>query len=319
MALPLRQSTASQEILLGPFVDDADGDTQMTALTIANTDIKLFKHGASAVASKNSGGATHDADGRYVATLDATDTNTLGMLEVHVHVADALPVKREYIVYPAVVFDALFLGTDNLQVDVVQWEGADATDTSANWEAEAGPTAADIWGYVGGRTITGGTVTAVDTGAIVAASFGADAIDANALKADAIAEIADQVWDEDATGHQTQGTFGQAIGDPAADSSTIWDLANTNLDAAVSTRLATAGYTAPPSVATILTTQMTESYAADGAAPTLAQALFLIQQMLGDFSISGTTLTVKKIDGSTTAGTFTLNDSSSPTSITRAT
>jgi hypothetical protein len=36
------------------------------------------------------------------------------------------------------------------------------------------------------------------------------------------AGIADAVWDEDATGHQTQGTFGQAIGDPAADTNTIY-------------------------------------------------------------------------------------------------
>lgn len=72
------------------------------------------------------------------------------------------------------------------------------------------------------------------------------------------------------------------------------------------------------SVADILTTQMTESYAADGAAPTIAQALMLIQQQIGEFAISGTTLTVKKVDGSTTAATFTLNDGTAPTGITRA-
>jgi len=38
---------------------------------------------------------------------------------------------------------------------------------------------------------------------------------------------AGEIWDEDATGHQTQGTFGQAIGDPGADSDSIWALANT--------------------------------------------------------------------------------------------
>lgn len=59
------------------------------------------------------------------------------------------------------------------------------------------------------------------------------------------AAVADAVWDEDATAHQTQGTFGQAIGDPAADTDSIWALVNTNLDAAVSTRLASASYTAP--------------------------------------------------------------------------
>jgi hypothetical protein len=69
----------------------------------------------------------------------------------------------------------------------------------------------------------------------------------------------------------------------------------------------------------LLTTAMTESYGADGAAPTPAQALFLILQQLTEFSISGTTWTTKKLDGSTTAATFTLNDGTNPTSITRAT
>ena len=72
------------------------------------------------------------------------------------------------------------------------------------------------------------------------------------------------------------------------------------------------------SVTDILTTQMTESYASDGSAPTLAQALMLIQQSLGDFSITGTTVTVKEVDGTTTAATFTLDDGTNPTSTTRA-
>jgi len=72
------------------------------------------------------------------------------------------------------------------------------------------------------------------------------------------------------------------------------------------------------SVSDILTTQMTESYAADGSAPTLAQALHLIQQSLGDFSIAGTTITVKRLNGTTTAATYTLDDGTDPTSRTRA-
>ena len=70
---------------------------------------------------------------------------------------------------------------------------------------------------------------------------------------------------------------------------------------------------------TLLTTQMTEAYAADGTAQTVAQALFLIQQTIGDFAIAGTTITTKKIDGSTTAATYTLDDGTNPTSRTRAT
>lgn len=74
------------------------------------------------------------------------------------------------------------------------------------------------------------------------------------------------------------------------------------------------------SIATaVLTTQMAESYAADGVAPTLAQAQFMTMQHLGESAISGTTKTVKKLDGSTTAATFTLDDDTTPTAITRAT
>ncbi len=72
-------------------------------------------------------------------------------------------------------------------------------------------------------------------------------------------------------------------------------------------------------VVKLLTTQMTESYAADGVAPTLAQALMLIQQSLHEFAIASTTRTVKKLDGSATAATFTLDDATNPTSTTRTT
>jgi hypothetical protein len=104
----LRQSTASQEIPLGPFVDSADGNTQEISLTIANTDIKIFKAGATTEASKNSGGATHIANGRYYAVLDATDTDTIGPLRVYVHVAGALAVWLDCVVLDEAVYDVLF-------------------------------------------------------------------------------------------------------------------------------------------------------------------------------------------------------------------
>jgi hypothetical protein len=67
------------------------------------------------------------------------------------------------------------------------------------------------------------------------------------------------------------------------------------------------------------TTAMTEAYAADGSAPTPEQMRFMIWSALGEFAISGTTITAKKLDGSTTAMTFTLDDGTNPTSRTRAT
>ena len=70
--------------------------------------------------------------------------------------------------------------------------------------------------------------------------------------------------------------------------------------------------------AQVLTTALTESYAALHGVPTLTQAIFEIRAMLCEKSVSSTTLTVNKIDGATTAETFTLNSSTAPTAITRA-
>jgi len=72
-------------------------------------------------------------------------------------------------------------------------------------------------------------------------------------------------------------------------------------------------------VVKLLTTQMTESYAADGVAPTLTQALLLVQQILTQFDIAGTTLTPKKLDKTTAIGTFTLTDATNPTGLSRTT
>ena len=104
----LRQSTASQEVLIGRFVDSTDGNTEETALTIANTDIKIWKTGATTLANKNSGGATHISNGDYYATLDATDTDTIGPLKISVHVAGALSVQVWCCVLDEAVYDALF-------------------------------------------------------------------------------------------------------------------------------------------------------------------------------------------------------------------
>jgi hypothetical protein len=67
-----------------------------------------------------------------------------------------------------------------------------------------------------------------------------------------------------------------------------------------------------------LTTALTESYATDGATATAAELLYMIYSAVMEFSISGTTLTCKKLDGSTTAMTVTLNDATNPTSRTRS-
>lgn len=76
---------------------------------------------------------------------------------------------------------------------------------------------------------------------------------------------------------------------------------------------------AADAVAEIWTTALTESYGTDGSALTGAQLLYLVLGNVSEFAIASVTKTVKKIDGSTTAATYTLDSATTPTSITRAT
>lgn len=134
MTIYLRQSTASQEVSLGYFLDSTDGNTEKTGLTIANTDIKVWKNGATTLANKNSGGATHIANGIYYTVLDATDTDTLGPMVIFSHVTGALPIKLDAVVLTANVFDSIIAGSDLLDTSVVQWTGTNvATPDTAGY------------------------------------------------------------------------------------------------------------------------------------------------------------------------------------------
>lgn len=178
----LRQGT-SATIRFGAMQSTTDG----SAATGATLTVKLSKAGGAIAARNDATSITHDSDGYYLVTLNATDTGTVGRLRVLATASGCLPAWEHYTVLAAAVYDWLF--------------GSVAPSTLA---------AADV-----------------------------------------------------------------------------------------------------------LATALTESYAADGAAPTLTQAILAIQQRLLDFSISGVNISVKKLDGTTQAMVLTLNDATSPTSSSR--
>jgi len=172
--------------------------------------------------------------------------------------------------------------------------------------------------------------------------------------------VTNAAWDATLSSHLTPGSTGAALnaagaaGDPwstaipgAYSAGTAGYIVGNNLDAQVSTRLATSGYTAPDnaditaikaktdnlpaspaavgSAMTLTsaydfakgTVAMAESYAANGSQPTPIQALYAIHQDSMDFAITGTSYTVKKLDNATTAFVKTLNDATSPTAAAR--
>ncbi|MDX9787948.1 MAG: hypothetical protein RBT11_14275 [Desulfobacterales bacterium] len=183
----LKQSTAAT-IKLGPFLDDTDGKTAETELTISQADIRLSKNGGDMAQSNDATGATHDELGYYNVPLDATDTGTLGRLKVMVHESGALPVWDEFMVVPANVYDALIGGSDYLQTDMVELSG----DSTAADNAES---FFDGTGYAGTNnvipsvtTLAGHTPQTGDTFARLGAPAGASvSADVAAVKTDTAA------------------------------------------------------------------------------------------------------------------------------------
>jgi hypothetical protein len=116
MAQWIKQSTAST-VKLGPFLDDTDGKTPETGLTISQADIRLSKNGGAFAQSNNTAGATHNENGYYDVPLNTTDANTLGTLRVAVSKSGALPVWQDFMVVPANVWDSMF-GSAVLNVNV---------------------------------------------------------------------------------------------------------------------------------------------------------------------------------------------------------
>jgi len=116
-------------------------------------------------------------------------------------------------------------------------------------------------------------------GVIQASHFAAGAIDANALAADAAAEIA-----------------------AAVRTNLTPELAR--IDVTVGSRLATASYTAPPSAATIADTVLSRTLTTAEATAGTISLCTLVLALTGKASVTGGVLTVYRTNGSTVHATI---------------
>lgn len=140
----LKQSTACT-IMFGPFVDKTDGVTLevgagiITSIDHATTGIFLSKAGgAAAIRHQSVTASVLDAYGMFNVTLDATDTNTVGTLDVLMaEAATFLPVHKSFMVLPANVYDSL-MGTDLLDISMVQIGGVAQSATDLKDLADTG-------------------------------------------------------------------------------------------------------------------------------------------------------------------------------------
>ena len=179
----LRQSTAV-DILLGPFLDDTDGKTAETGLTITQGDVKLSKNGQALAQKNDANAAVHDANGYHNCPLDTTDTNTVGQLTLICHESGALPVRLDYHVVEEAVYDAMYAAS---AAGPLQSTTAGRTlDVNAN--GEAGLDLDNTSGTIDAAQLGGDCITSAKiaddaissehlaTGALTADAFAADAL-----------------------------------------------------------------------------------------------------------------------------------------------
>jgi len=445
----LKQSTA-YTFRMGPFLDETDGKTAETGLTISQADVRLSKGGGNFAQKNESSASLHDEIGYYIVVLNATDTATVGELLIAVHESGALPVFKTFQVVEEAIYDAIYGGSADLitkvdaidtVVDAILVDTGTTLDTKINtidtvvdsilvdtavigsagagltavpwnaaWDAEVQSEVADGLAAYDPPTkaeldsafteIKGGSWASTDTLEAIRDRGDAAWTTGGGGSAPTAAAVADAVWDEATSGHTTSGTFGEQVKTDIdailVDTGTTLDGKIDTIDGIVDSILVDTGTTLndkidvvdgivdsilvdtgttldgklntidgivdailvdtavigsagaglsgvpwnsswdaevqsevadalaaydPPTKAemdAMWTTAATESYASDGAAATPAQLMYMILCAVSEFSISSTTITGKKLDGSTTAMTWTLNDATSPTSRTRA-
>lgn len=186
------------EIEVEILVEDADaqGDTGLTHSDFSAA--RVFRRTSDAVitsttitlAASGDYAITELAGGRYTINLPASggasfNNDTEGQILVQLERASGPWAYTEWIDIQdntlATELAAILGGTSEIRADVQTW----LTEPPAALE---------------------GTFVSVHV-----ESTGADAIDAGALSADAIAEIADGIWDEAKAGHVTAGSFGEEV------------------------------------------------------------------------------------------------------------
>jgi hypothetical protein len=174
----LRTNTATR-ITVGPFLDKTDGITPETALTVTSCKLTFVVDDGGVptlvldAAPTASGGAndmvhiTGDDAGYYDLELAAANVNYLGRAKLAItDAATHCPVFHEFMIVPAVVYDAVILGTDLLDVSMTQISGDAQSATDLKDFADAGydPATNKVEGVKLADTITTYTGNTVQTG-----------------------------------------------------------------------------------------------------------------------------------------------------------
>jgi hypothetical protein len=155
--------STAETLLVGPIVSNTDGYTPYT-VGLVKADILLWKEGGTSIAAKNEANdPTHRSSGFWTVPVNATDTGTLGMFSIIVAKTGYLPFRKDYMVVPNLVYNALVNGTGNGIRASVQ-DMAALVITSASIAADA-ITAAKVASDVSTEIAAAVKATVVETNA----------------------------------------------------------------------------------------------------------------------------------------------------------
>lgn len=187
----LKISTA-QTVTIGPVLD-SDGAAVTSAVV---TNFSLSKNGSSAALTTET--LTHLGNGYYTLALTATNTNTLGNIEIYANnVAMSMTVFR-YNVIAAQVYDSIVSGADLLQTDVREML-ADVITSNTLAASASSEIATSV------RTELSTELARIDVATstrLASASY---------TTPPTVGAIADQVWDEAYADHTLAGSFGKLL------------------------------------------------------------------------------------------------------------
>lgn len=307
MTLTTGERTAVANEVEAQIIDDTDSEKVLTAITdkiaAVNPDLGGLTVAAIATATAAQVTADHGAGSyaRNTEPLDAAGVRAaLGVASANLDTQlDALPTSAEL----ATAVGVAQSGDSFARV------GAAGAGLTALGDARLVHLDADVSSR---STFAGGAVASV-TGAVGSVT-GLTASDVGAIKAKT-----DSLPDDPAD----ESLIIAAANAVRADIAALNNLSSAQLAAAIAAgddaTLAAIGALNNLSAADVLRSALTEGYAVDGAPMTVEQALHMVWSMLSDKAIVGTTLTTRKLDGSTAAMTFALDSGTLPTSQARAT
>lgn len=260
-----KQSTAAT-LIVGPILDSTGAE--YTSAVIG--DLSLSKNGGTLTALASAASLTHIANGQYTLVLTTGNTDTLGRAQITCNKATYQMPEMRLMVVPAMVFDSLVLGTDDLDTNVTKWNNLATvalplvpTVAGRTLDVSSGGEAGIDWANIGSQT-----TTVAFTGTTIATT---QKVDVETIKTRALTAAAGITF-----GVYVGGTAAAAVASTALSTAqwtntlatnigtTNTTVAN-NLDATVSSRLASASYAAPPSASTISTQVASDLATAHGA------------------------------------------------------